>query len=125
MAVHGACDDGAMIVPGDLNHRRWVLAARNGEPVPVDEEQAVLDFGERLFVEGRDGCQRFSGFALLAGNEIRLDGLDFDLSGCTVDGSGGGIFAGRPVWHIELAGEGLVLLGDDNRLVFERNDWRK
>jgi hypothetical protein len=43
----------------------------------------VLDFGERLSVEGIDWCQRFSGFAVLNGNEIVLDEVDFDRSRCS------------------------------------------
>ena len=68
-SVQGACDEINAITPGDLNHRRWVLAARNGVPVDAAEPSLVLDFGERLFVAGRNGAP--DGF------EQPFDSLDF------------------------------------------------
>ncbi|MDJ0780031.1 MAG: META domain-containing protein [Gammaproteobacteria bacterium] len=123
-AVHGACEDSSMLVPGDLNHRRWVLSARNGVPVSDAEAAVVLDFGERLFVEGREGCRHFSGFATLAGDTIRFDGLDFDLSSCAAGGSTPAALADQPAWRIELARGELLLHNGATRLAFERDDWR-
>ena len=123
-SVRGACDDSAAITPADLTHRRWVMAERNGASVAAMESPLVLDFGERLFVEGRDGCGRFSGFAALVENEIRFDGLDFDYSNCDGNDPSTGAFAYQLVWRIELAGNGLALLSGNTLLVFDRSDWR-
>jgi hypothetical protein len=43
----GICSGGAQLVPGNLNHRRWLLAERDGAPVDVDAQPIVLDFGGR------------------------------------------------------------------------------
>ena len=123
-SVSGTCADQALITPGDLNHRRWVLRARNGEPVDPEKPPVVLDFGERLFVEGRDGCQRFQGFSLLEGDELVLDGLDFDRSGCSPEGVAASLLAHWPRWRIAYVDRNLVLQNGDTSLAFERNDWR-
>ena len=123
-AVHGACEDSAAITPGDLNHRRWVLAERDGSPVDSAQAPVVLDFGERLFVEGRDGCLRFSGFAAIDGERIVFDGLDFDRSACSAGDLAASLFAERPRWRVAFAADGLLLRAGDTRLAFERDDWR-
>ena len=84
----------------------------------------VLDFGERLFVEGRDGCRRFSGFAVLDGDEIRLDGLDFDLSNCAGSASALPALTDQPVWRATLLDQALLLAHGDTRLLFAISDWR-
>ncbi len=123
-AVQGACDDGAMLVPGDLNHRRWVLAERDGVTIVDDAAPVVLDFGERLFVEITDGCQRLSGFAVIDGDRLRLDGLDADASACGGDPPNRRLFSDRLVWQAALVGDGLRLRDGDTHLAFRRDDWR-
>ena len=46
VTIVGDCDSGVLIVPRDLDHRRWVLATRKGVPVDTGEPPSVLDFGE-------------------------------------------------------------------------------
>jgi len=124
VAVIGDCDSGVLIVPGDLSHRRWVLAERNGVPVDTVEPPAVLDFGERLFVEGRDGCQRFSGFTGLIGNELVFNKVEFDRSGCSAGDLAKTLFRARSAWRARVAGDALVLSNGVTHLAFTRNDWR-
>jgi hypothetical protein len=124
VAVIGDCDSGVLIVPGDLNHRRWVLAKRDGVPVDTAEPPTVLDFGERLFVGGRDGCQRFSGFTGLSGNEIVFDEVEFDRSGCSAGDLATTLFSDRSAWRARLVGDALVLSDGVANLAFTRDDWR-
>lgn len=124
VTVIGDCDSGVLIVPGDLNHRRWVLAKRDGVPVDTAEPPTVLDFGERLFVEGRDGCQRFSGFTGLSGNEIVFDEVEFDRSGCSAGDLATTLFRDRSAWRARLVGDALVLSDGVVHLAFTRDDWR-
>lgn len=123
-AVPGACNGGTVIVPGDLNHRRWVLTERNGTSVDASLDPVVLDFGERLFVEGRDGCQRFSGFVVLNDNQLSLDGVDFDRSSCAAGELAACLFVNRLEWQLTFSDEGLVLQDVRTRLDFRRDDWR-
>jgi len=125
VAVIGDCDSGLLIVPGDLNHRRWVLAERDGVPVDTAEPPTVLDFGERLFVEGRDGCQRFSGFADLNGNQIAFGKVEFDRSGCDTGILEAALFSEQTSWQVALRDRGgLILRNADTSLDFRRDDWR-
>jgi heat shock protein HslJ len=123
-SVQGACDETSAITPGDLNHRRWVLAVRNGIPVDATEPPVVLDFGERLFVEIADGCQRFSGFASISGDRILFHGLDFDRADCSAGDLSTRVFADRFEWRVTFDNDGLSLSDDDTRLAFKRDDWR-
>ena len=122
--VHGACDNQAQVVPEDLNHRRWVLKTHNGVSVNAEELPVILDFGERLFVEGQDGCQRFQGFCMLQDNQLVLDGLEYDRSDCDPDGVASSVLAHWPRWQIAHVNRDLTLENGETRLVFERNDWR-
>jgi hypothetical protein len=123
--VHGNCEDSALITPGDLNHRRWVLAEHDGIAVDAKLHPVVLDFGERLFVEIIEGCRRFSGFAELDVDRIRLNRLERDLSACAGGGSTASIFPGKTAWHVVLEGRNrLELSTTDTRLTFRRDDWR-
>ena len=124
-SLAGACDDSAMITPGDLNHRRWVLAAIDGRAVDAADPPAVLDFGERLFVEGREGCQHFSGFAELDGSRISFGKVEFDRSGCDIDGPEAALFSAKISWQVMLGNrDEMVLSNADTRLEFRRDDWR-
>ena len=124
-ALEGDCDDSAAITPGDLNHRRWVLAAIDDRAVDAADPIAVLDFGERLFVEGRDGCQRFSGFAELHGNQIAFRKVEFDRSGCATGIPEAALFSEQISWQVALRDRGgLILRNADTSLDFRRDDWR-
>ncbi len=123
-SVNGACDQSAVITPGDLNHRRWVLAARDGVPVAAAELPVVLDFGERLYLSGTDGCQRFSGFATISGDRILFGGLDFDRVGCSTDYPLTRVFDDQLEWRVSFDGNDLLLSDGDSRLAFKRDDWR-
>lgn len=123
--VLGNCDSGIMIVPGDLNHRRWVLVEHDGIVVDAQSDPVVIDFGERLHFEIMDGCQRFSGFAELDADRIRFDHDEHDLSACAGDRSPPGVFAGKTSWQVILEGSNrLELSTTDTRLAFRRDDWR-
>ena len=124
-SVHGACDDGAVITPGDLNHRRWVLAEHNGVAIDAKMHPVVLDFGERLFVEITDGCRRYSGFARLDASRIVFDRLERDLSACTGNESPESLFSGELSWQVVVKSpDGLELSTAGTRLAFRRDDWR-
>jgi len=124
-ALEGECDDSAAITPGDLNHRRWVLAAIDGRTIDAADLPAVLDFGERLFVEGHDGCQRFNGFAELNENRITFDKVEFDRSGCDTGIPEAVLFSANIAWQVALRDrDGLILSNTDNSLDFSRDDWR-
>lgn len=124
-ALEGACDDGAVVVPGDLNHRRWLLSAINGRTVDAADPPAVLDFGERLFVEGSEDCQRFNGFAELSGNRIKFDKVEFDRSGCDAGVPEAALFLDQLSWQVAFrGGDGLILSNADTSLDFRRDDWR-
>jgi heat shock protein HslJ len=123
-ALLGDCNSGPQVVPGDLNHRRWVLAERDGAPVDVDAQPVVLDFGERLFVEGLDGCQRFSGFATLDSNAIILDNVNFERSQCSDVGLAATLFTSQDAWKVRFEGQALHLASREHRLAFERDDWK-
>ena len=123
-AVQGACDDSSMLVPGDLNHRRWVLAERDGLSIGDDEAPVVLDFGERLFVEVTDGCQRLSGFAILRENLLILDQLDLNRSDCDDSDLATRVFAQQFEWRVALQHGDLELSRGATRLEFKRDDWR-
>jgi hypothetical protein len=125
IALEGDCDSSAAITPGDLNHRRWVLAAIDGRTVDAADPPAMLDFGELLFVEGRDGCQRFSGFAELHGNQIAFGKVEFDRSGCDTGIPEAALFSEHASWQIALRDRGgLILRNADTSLDFRRDDWR-
>ena len=124
-AFEGDCDSSAALTPGDLNHRRWVLAAIDGRTVDAADPPAMLDFGELLFVEGRDGCQRFSGFAELNGNQIAFGKVDFDRSGCDIGIPEAALFSKHVSWQVVLRDrDGLILRNADTSLDFRRDDWR-
>ncbi len=124
-ALEGECDDSAAITPGDLNHRRWVLAAIDGRAVDTADAPIVLDFGERLFVEGREGCQRFSGFAELNGNQIAFAKVEFDRSGCDTGIPEAVLFSANISWQVALRDrDGLILSNTDTSLDFGRDAWR-
>lgn len=124
-ALEGDCDDSAAITPGDLNHRRWVLTAIDDRTVDAADPIAVLDFGERLFVEGRDGCQRFSGFAELHSNQIAFRKVEFDRSGCATGIPEATLFSEQAAWQVALRDrDGLILRNADTSLDFRRDDWR-
>lgn len=125
-SVDGACDDSATtIVPGDLNHRRWVLVEHNDIAIDSKLEPLALDFGERLFVEIADGCRRFRGFARLNTDGIVFDRLERDFSACAGSEPPGRVFPGETSWQVVLEGrDRLELSTVDTRLVFRRDDWR-
>ena len=124
-AFAGACDDSNAITPGDLNHRRWVLAAIDGRAVDAADPAAVLDFGERLFVEGREGCQHFSGFAELDSNRITFGKVEFNRSACDSGEVATKRFSEQISWQVTLGNRnGLILSNRDTQLEFRRDDWR-
>jgi len=123
-ALEGACTGNAAVVPSDLNHRRWVLSAIDGRAIDAADLPAVLDFGERLFVEGSEGCQRFNGFAELSGNRIKFDKVEFDHSGCSAGDLATTLFRDRSAWRARLVGDALVLSDGVAHLAFTPDDWR-
>ena len=124
-SVDGACDDSATIVPGDLNHRRWVLAEHNDIVIDAKADPVILDFGERLFVSITEGCRSFSGFARLDGNRIVFDGLENDPSACADSLPPGREFPGKTSWQVVLDGRDRLELSTTGiHLVFRRDDWR-
>ena len=123
--VHGACDDISMILPHDLNHRRWELIANNGEVVDREGNMTTLDFGERLFVEGREGCLSFHGFVDLVSSRLDFSAVEFDDRECPSENRRISRFAEEPVWMGSIESDNLMLQSVGSHLVFTRDDWRK
>jgi heat shock protein HslJ len=125
--VYGDCNTSTTVTQGDLQHHRWVLTSVNNNPVnkalwPV---LPVLDFGERLFVEGSDGCRRFSGFAKLSVDEIIFRELEFNNNQCETAYTSGGMFSITGAWAITVnESRYLTLKNTTSLLRFERDDWR-
>jgi heat shock protein HslJ len=125
VVVEGACDDSTTIVPGDLNHRRWVLAEHNDIAIDAKADPVILDFGERLFVSVIDGCRSFSGFARLDANRIVFDRLESNPSACANNLPTERVFPARTSWQILREGRDRIELNSaGTRLVFRRDDWR-
>ena len=124
--VYGDCNTSTKVTQGDLQHHRWLLTSVDNRPVdkslwPV---LPVLDFGERLFVEGGDGCRRFSGFAKLSGDQIIFSELEFDNNQCEA-GYMAGEFSITGAWTITVdESRYLTLKNTTSMLRFERDDWR-
>jgi hypothetical protein len=124
-SVDGACDDSTTIVPGDLNHRRWVLAEHNDIAIDAKADPVILDFGERLFVSVIDGCRSFSGFSRLDANRIVFDRLESNPSACANNLPTERVFPARTSWQILREGRDRIELNSaGTRLVFRRDDWR-
>ena len=125
--VFGDCDSADVITEGDLQHHRWELVAVNHSAVtntawPV---APVLDFGERLFIEGGDGCRRFSGFAALTAEGIVFDGLKFGTSRCEPDEAYDALFSIEGEWKVSIMKSQYLTLENDHFILkFKLNDWR-
>lgn len=126
-AVFGECDAINVVTEGDLQHHRWVLIALDDRPIDSEVWPVLplLDFGERMFVEGGDGCRRFSGFAQLADDNIVFDRLEFNQPRCKTDQHPQSLFSIAGSWKISI-GESryLVLQNAGSTLVFRLDDWR-
>ena len=125
--VYGDCDTSKQVTQGDLQHHRWLLTSVDKKPVdkmlwPV---LPVLDFGERLFVEGGDGCRQFNGFAKLSGDQIIFSGLEFNNNQCENRHTADGVFSITGSWTITVdESRYLILKNTASVLRFERDDWR-
>ena len=125
--VYGDCNTSTKVTQGDLQHHRWLLTSVDNRPVdkalwPV---LPVLDFGERLFVEGGDGCRQFSGFARLSGNQILFTDLDFNNNQCKNTHAADEVFSITGAWAVTVdESRYLILKNTASLLRFERDDWR-
>lgn len=125
--VFGDCDSSKVVTQGDLQHHRWVLITVDNKPINNKDWPVlpVLDFGERLFVEGGDGCQRFSGFSKLAGDQIAFDEFGFNKNQCETDLSPRRLFSIAGVWRVSITEtQYLILENTESTLMFKRDDWR-
>ena len=125
--VHGDCESTTMVTQGDLQHHRWVLVSLNEQHVDADDWPLlpVLDFGERMFVEGSDGCRQFSGFAALSGDKIIFDALDFINSSCKEGRTSTGRLLIAGTWRIRVDRPNyLVLQQKGLKLTYKLDDWR-
>lgn len=125
--VHGDCGSSQMITHGDLQHHRWVLIRLDNMPVNKEDWPVlpVLDFGERLFVEGSDGCRKFNGFAKLKGDQIVFDGLEFNHDKCEAARGSNGLFSISGAWRISIEGaRHLILENAESTMMFTMDDWR-
>ena len=125
--VYGDCDSSKVVTQGDLQHHRWVLTTVDNKSInnkhwPV---LPVLDFGERMFIEGGDGCQQFNGFAKLTGYHIGFNELEFKKNQCGADRSPRRLFSIAGVWRIGIKeSQYLTLENTESTLLFKRDDWR-
>ncbi len=125
--VYGDCDSSRVVTQGDLQHHRWVLVTLDNNSINTKEWPvlAVLDFGERLFVEGGDGCQQFNGFAQLSGDQIVFNEFEFKNNQCDADRSMQRLFSIAGVWKVNVKeSQYLILENTESILKFKRDDWR-
>lgn len=125
--VFGDCDSSKVVTQGDLQHHRWVLITIDNKPINNKDWPVlpVLDFGERLFVEGGDGCQQFIGFAKLSGDQIAFDEFGFNKNQCETDHSPRRLFSIAGVWRVSITEtQYLILEKTESTLMFKRDDWR-
>jgi len=124
-ALLGDCSSDAQLVPGDLNHRRWVLFAIDGRTVDAADPPVVIDFGERLFVELSEGCRKLSGFVELDGNQINFNRLENVQMDCGTKPSVEPLFMQLLTWQVTFAGPDTLLLDNSRaKLTFKKYDWR-
>lgn len=83
--VFGRCEDTDIVTEGDLQHHRWVLESVDGRRVdpgvPADTIPE-LDFGERMTVSGRSGCNRFTGQGVLREDYFFIERLSSTQNQC-------------------------------------------
>ena len=116
-----------MVTHGDLQHHRWKLVKVNGEPVADNDWPMVpvLDFGERLFVEGNDGCRTFSGFAALTGQTIAFQGLEITKTRCDDSRYVKDSFSIDGEWKLSISESAYLRLENERwSLVYKLDDWR-
>lgn len=125
--VVGGCESSQAVAHGDLQHHRWVIDTVDGQNVQTRDWPVlpVIDFGERLFVEGGNGCSRFSGFAELSGDRIVFDGFEPVENLCLDGRDPQGLFSIAGAWHIRVEDRrNLILERNGSVLKFRRDDWR-
>ena len=123
--VHGDCDSSTAITPGDLNHHRWVLVEHNGIAIDANLDPVLLDFGERLFVEVSEACQKLSGFVQLDDNRIAFARLEARQLDCDPSPAAEPLFTQQDSWQVSLVGQEILLLENSRkRLGFKKHDWR-
>ena len=125
--VHGDCESSQVVAHGDLQHHRWVIDTVDGNAVTTKDWPVLplIDFGERLFVEGSNGCSRFGGFAKLSGDRIVFDGIEPGENLCVDGRDPSGLFPVTGAWHIRVEdGRYLFLEGYGSVLKFRLDDWR-
>ena len=125
--VYGDCVSSKVVTQGDLQHHRWVLTTLDNKAIKIKDWPLlpVLDFGQRLFVEGSDGCRQFSGFARLTGESIVFNEFEFNNNQCGTDDSHSGLFLIAGVWRVSIKDSRyLILENSDASLMFSRDDWR-
>jgi len=125
--VYGDCDSSRVVTQGDLQHHRWVLITVDNKSINKKDWPVlpVLDFGERMFIEGGDGCQQFNGFAKLIGDQIDFSELEINKNQCGADRSPLKLFSIAGAWRIGIKeSQYLTLENTESTLLFKRDDWR-
>lgn len=125
--VFGDCESATIVTQGDLQHHRWVLDAIDGSGINAHDWPVLpeLDFGERMFVGGGNGCRQFSGFSRLAGDRIVFDGFEYGRTLCEGDRNRRGLFSIAGAWQVRIEDRRyLVLEKPGSVLKFRLDDWR-
>ena len=123
--LEGDCDSSTAIMPGDLNHHRWVLVEHDGIAIDAKFLPVVLDFGERLFVEVSEACRKLSGLAELDDNRITFARLEAMQLNCDTSPAVEPLFTQQGSWQVSLVGREVLLLKNNHaRLGFKKHDWR-
>jgi heat shock protein HslJ len=125
--VVGGCESSQAVAHGDLQHHRWVIDTVDGSTVAIDDWPVLpeIDFGERLFVEGSNGCSKFSGFAELSGDRIVFDGVEPGENLCVDGRDPQGLFSMAGAWQIRVEDRRyLILERYGSVLKFRLDDWR-
>lgn len=126
--VFGDCESSRVVTQGDLQHHRWLLKSLDQTPIDKQGWPAVpvLDFGDRMFVEGADGCRAFEGFAVLSDERIVFDDFTFGDNRCKAGRDAQGLFSIAGAWDVRVEDANYLFLERSGTVLrFERDDWRR
>jgi len=126
--VYDECSQTNIIIPGDLQHHRWVLSSINNAPISIRQFNTlpILDFGEQMFVAVNDGCRQFSAVALLENEVLIFKQIEMINNACVTDsGLSESLALSEKHWSITIPEHGFLKLQSGELVLdFKLNDWR-
>jgi len=120
--IFGLCSNTSIVTHGDLQHHRWILENINGNRIEAEKPDNTIpeiDFGEQMTVTGNTGCNKFSGQAILQGDQFVIGLMKSTMMFCTA-----------PQNDLELklkqvlGNESKITIDDKNNLILETGDTR-